>query len=148
MKLYIDADACPVVRIAADIAKSRSIPVCIVLDNTHSTQKYSEYECIVCDKGADSADFVIANLLKNGDIVITQDYGVAAMALAKSCHAVNQNGLIFTSQNIDSLLFSRHIGKKLRQAGHRTKGPSKRTKADDESFKNAFESLLDSICTK
>lgn len=145
MKLYIDADACPVVKIAADIAKKYAVDVCIVLDNTHSTQKYSEYECIVCDKGADSADLVIANLLKKGDVVLTQDYGVAAMALAKSCYAINQNGLIFTQENIDSLLFSRHIGKKLRQAGHRTKGPAKRTKADDDNFKRAFEALLEKI---
>lgn len=145
MTLFIDADACPVVRLAIDIAKSFKLDVCLIFDNTHVMTKYENIPYIICDKGADSADIVLANRLSAGDIALTQDYGVAAMALAKKCYAINQNGLVFTDENIDALLFSRHIGKKLRQAGKRTKGPSKRTRADDERFTAALKTLLSGI---
>ena len=145
MTLFIDADACPVIKIALSEALKRKIHTFIVCDNTHSADKYPEAKCIICDKGDDSVDFVIANRINPGDIVITQDYGVAAMALAKNCMALNQNGLIFTENNIDSLLFSRHIGKKLRNSGYKTKGPSKRTKEDDEAFRKSLLELFSCI---
>ena len=76
------------------------------------------------------------------DIVVTQDYGLAAMAIGKGAKAVNQNGLIFTNANIDRLLMERHIGQKIRRSGGKTKGPAKRTKEDDTRFEMAFEKLL------
>lgn len=141
MKILIDADGCPVTKIALSLAKEREIPVVIVCDTAHEFND-SYAEIIVVDKGADSADFKLVNLANSGDVVITQDYGLAAMCLSKCANVLNQNGLVYTSDNIDSLLLSRHTAKKIRNSGGRLKGPSKRTKQQDEDFKKALLKFL------
>ena len=143
MRVLIDADGCPVTRIAADCARLHGISVTLVCDSAHLFDLPGT-ETITVAKGADSADFRLVNLLKPGDVVITQDYGLAAMALARRAHVLNQNGLIYTDENIDSLLLARHTSRKLRNAGVRVKGPAKRTKEQDEAFLSAFEQLLSS----
>ena len=143
MKIIIDADACPVVDIAVGIAKERNLECILVCDNTHFIQKDGA-ETIIVDKGADSADCKIANLTEKGDVVITQDYGLAALVLGKGGKSLNQNGLIYSDTNIENLLFTRFIGKKERMAGNRTKGPKKRTSQNDADFIKAFNLCLDS----
>ncbi len=142
MKIIIDADACPVVDIAVGIAKERKLECIIVCDNTHFIQKDGA-ETIIVDKGADSADCKIANLTVKGDVIITQDYGLAALVLGKAGKELNQNGLIYSDTNIEKLLFTRYIGKKERMAGNRTKGPPKRTPQNDSDFIKAFNLCLD-----
>lgn len=142
MKIIIDADACPVVDIAVNVAKEKNIQCIIVCDNTHTIEKDGAVT-IVVDKGADSADCRIANLTEKGDVVITQDYGLAALVLGKGGKSLNQNGLIYTDNNIENLLFTRFIGKKERKAGNRTKGPKKRTSQNDADFLKALILCLD-----
>ena len=142
MKIIIDADACPVVDIAVETAKKRSLECIIVCDNTHFIQKDGAVTVVV-DKGADSADCKIANLTEKGDVIITQDYGLAALILGKGGKALNQNGLIYNDSNIENLLFTRYISKKERMAGNRTKGPKKRTPQNDADFIEAFNRLLE-----
>ena len=137
MKIIIDADACPVVDITVNVAKERGFECIIVCDNTHTIER--DYATtIVVDKGADSADCRIANITAKGDVVVTQDYGLATLVLGKSGKALNQNGLIYTDSNIENLLFTRYIGKKERMAGNRTKGPKKRTSQNDVDFLKAL----------
>lgn len=143
MRVLIDADGCPVVRIAVNCTKQHGIPTTLVCDSAHLFD-LPGVETITVTKGADSADFRLVNMLNPGDIVITQDYGLAAMALARRAHVLNQNGLIYTDENIDSLLLARHTSRKLRNAGVRMKGPAKRTKEQDEAFLSTFEKLLSS----
>lgn len=147
MKIIIDADACPVVDIVVSTAKQRNLECIIVCDNTHSIQKDGAVTVIV-DKGADSADCRIANLTEKGDVVITQDYGLAALVLGKNAKALNQNGLIYTDKNIENLLFTRYIGKKERMAGNRTKGPKKRTSQNDSDFIKALILCLEDNLTE
>jgi hypothetical protein len=142
MKILVDADACPVKEAIVREAKKRAVPVVMILDNSHLLQDgYSEI--VTVDQGADSADFKLISLLSPGDLVVTQDFGVAAMALGKGASAVNQNGLIFTADNIDRLLFERHIGKELRRSGRRSGKTRGRTKEDDAAFIRALVHLLD-----
>lgn len=142
MRLLIDADGCPVVRIASECARRHGIPVTLVCDSAHIFDLPGA-EIITVTKGADSADFRLVNLLHQGDIVITQDYGLAAMSLARRAYVLNQNGLRYTNENIDSMLLARHTSRKLRAAGVRMKGPSKRTREQDESFRSALENLIE-----
>ena len=142
MKVIIDADACPVLDIALNMAAEKDLSCIIVCDNAHFIQRENA-ETLVVDKGADSADIKIANTACKNDIVITQDYGLAALVLAKGCKALNQNGLIYTNENIENLLYSRFVNKKIRLSGGRTKGPSKRTAEDDNSFIKSFKKLLE-----
>lgn len=141
MQILVDADACPVKQIIVRLAKQHNIPVTMMIDTSHELNDgYSTV--ITVDKQADSVDFALMNLLTGEDIVVTQDFGLAAMVLGKGAKAINQNGLIFTEENIDKLLFERHIGQKIRRSGGRTRGPAKRTKDDNARFEAAFESLL------
>jgi uncharacterized protein YaiI (UPF0178 family) len=130
MQILVDADACPVKQIIVRLAKQRSIPVIMLIDTSHKLiDGYSRV--ITVDKAADSVDYALMGLLTREDIVITQDFGLAAMVLGKGARAVNQNGMVYTNDNIDKLLMERHIGQKVRRSGGRTKGPSKRTKEDE-----------------
>ena len=142
MRILVDADACPVKEIILRMAKRRNIPVTMVIDTSHELDDgYSTV--ITVDKGSDSADYAITGMATRSDIVVTQDYGLAAMVLARNASALDQNGLIYTCDNIDSLLERRYIGQKIRRGGGRTKGPKKRTREDDERFEAALERMMD-----
>ena len=140
--IYIDADACPVTHIAEEIARRHGIPVTILCDTNHVM--YSDYSTVkLIGAGADAVDLALINLCKAGDIVITQDCGVAALALGKGALAVHQSGKCFTDDNIGGLLMDRHLAKKARRSGkHHLKGPAKRTEDDDRRFADSFERLI------
>lgn len=142
MKILVDADACPVVDLTVREAKARNIPVTLITDTAHVLNR-TDAEVITVEKGSDSADFKLVNLVQKGDLVVTQDYGLAAMVLAKGGRALNQNGMIYSEKNMDTLLFTRHIAKKVRMAGGRTKGPHKRTKEQDEDFLRTLQRMLE-----
>lgn len=141
MKILIDADGCPVVDSTIKVAKKFNIEVIIMCDTSHSFNKEG-VETIVLSKGPDSVDFYLVNKVNKGDIVVTQDYGLAAMVLSKCGHAINQNGLIYNNENIDQLLFTRHISKKARNAGARVKGSKKRSKEDNLIFEEKLTNLI------
>jgi len=142
MRILIDADACPVVRLAENIAREFALPVTLLCDTNHVlTSDYSDIRVI--GAGADAVDLALINLCGRGDVVVTQDYGVAALALGKGAKAIHQNGLIYTNDNIDRMLMERHLARKARMSGkHHFKGPKKRTAQDDLCFQEAFRSLL------
>lgn len=143
MKIYIDADACPVVDIAEKVAAKYMIPVTLLCDTNHILHPdYSEV--IVVDAGADAVDYKLISLCTKEDIVVTQDYGVAAMALGKGCGAIHQSGKWYTNENIDQMLLSRHLNKKAHRSSHKNhlKGPKKRTQKDNEHFESSFERLI------
>ena len=143
MKIFVDADACPVIDIVEDIATKYNIPVTLLCDTNHVlTSDYSEV--VVVGAGADAVDYKLISICHRGDIVVTQDYGVAAMALGKGAFAIHQSGKWYTNENIDQMLMERHLNKKARRASSRNhiKGPRKRTEEDDQRFAEAFEKLL------
>ena len=142
MRILVDADACPVKDIIVRLAKARGYHVIMVCDTSHMIRDgYSEV--ITVDKGRDSVDIALANRLKPSDIVVTQDYGVAALALGKGCRAIGNSGLEYTDGNIDQLLFERHLGQKVRRAGGRTGTIKKRTSEDDARFEEKLLHVLD-----
>ena len=141
MKVLIDADACPVVDIAVRLCKELQIPCYLLCDTAHQMHRDGA-ETLIFDKGADSVDFALVNRTSTGDIVITQDYGVASMCLAKGARILHQDGWEYTQWNISGLMEQRHAAKKFRAAGGRTKGPAKRTSAQDKAFADAFRQLL------
>lgn len=144
MRIFIDADGCPVVDITIKMAQRNNIPVTIVCDTCHVFSR-ENVDIITVDKGADSADFRLVNLISKGDIAVTQDYGLAAMCLAKNAFVINQNGMIYDDSNIDSLLLARHTAKKIRNSGGRLKGPKKRTEQQNSEFENAISKLINNI---
>lgn len=144
MKILVDADACPVKNIIVELAKQKSIKVVMIIDTSHQLDDgYSEV--ITVEKGKDSVDIALINRVNKDDIVVTQDYGVATMALSKKARAINQNGMIYNNDNIDRLLFERYLSQKVRRSGGKTQNLRKRSKEDDIKFRNAFLKLLLSI---
>lgn len=141
MKILIDADGCPVVDITVAQAKKHKTQCLILCDTSHVFEKEGAVT-LTFSKGADSVDFALVNRVSAGDIVITQDYGLAAMCLARHAIVINQDGMEYSSDNIDALLLARHTARKIRNSGGRLKGPVKRSPAQDEQFKAVLISLL------
>lgn len=140
-RILIDADGCPVVDETVALAKRFDCPCLILCDTAHRFEKTGA-QTLVFSKGADSVDFALVNLVAPDDIVITQDYGLAAMCLARGTHVLNQDGMAYTSDNIDGLLLARYTAKKIRNGGGRLKGPKKRTAEQDGAFMRALTALL------
>ncbi len=141
MEIFIDADGCPVTALVVKLAADHHIPCTILCDTAHRIQ-YPGTRTIVVSQGADSVDFTLVNLLHPGDIVVTQDYGLAAMCLSRKAIAIHHNGMVYTNENIDSLLFFRAAAKKIRRGGGRLKGPARRTRDQDKAFADSFSNLL------
>ena len=161
LHIYVDADACPVVRIVEKIAEKYTIPVTMLCD-TNLVLQSNYSEVIVVGAGADAVDYKLISICHKGDIVVSQDYGVAAMALGKGAYAIHQSGKWYTNDNIDQMLMERHLNKKARRAsgknhikghtmssGHRfcadrsgSGDPKKRTPEDDEHFSESFEKMI------
>ena len=140
MRILIDADGCPVTMETVKIGNEYGVESIIFCDTSHEFN-IENVRVITVGKGADSADFALVNKVQSGDIVISQDYGLSAMALAKGAIIINQNGLIINDFNIDTLL-TRHLAKKARRAGKHLKGPSKRTAEQDEKFEKTLRGIL------
>lgn len=101
--------------------------------------KRRERETLTVSKGADSVDFALVNRVEPGDIAVTQDYGLAAMCLAKRALPLSQDGLLYTEENIGALLQSRYAAQKIRRSGGRLKGPKKRTSEQDAAFERTLQ---------
>ena len=143
MQILVDADACPVVVIIEKIAKENSVPVMLLCDTNHVLS--SDYsKVVVVGAGADAVDYKLISICHKGDIVVSQDYGVAAMALGKGAYAIPQSGTWYTNDNIDQILMERHLNKKARRSFRKChiKGPKKRTEEDDERLAQSFEKML------
>lgn len=141
MKILVDADGCPVVDPTIRIANAHEVPVLLVCDTAHEMFRPGA-ETMIVSKGADAVDFVLVNRIQPHDIVVTQDYGLAAMALAKRGRPIDQNGRWYTDSNIDQLLDSRHFAQKVRQSGGRLKGPKKRSAEQNEAFESSLTRLI------
>ena len=143
MQIFVDADACPVVDIVETIAEKYNISTTLLCDTNHIL--YSDYsDVIVVGAGADTVDYKLISICHKGDVVVSQDYGVAAMALGKGAYAIHQSGKWYTDKNIDRMLMERHLNKKARRGSSKNhiKGPKKRTSEDDERFAQSFEKLV------
>lgn len=141
MQVLIDADGCPVVDIAIGLCRAYSMPCLLLCDTAHEFHREGARTMVV-DQWADSVDYALANRVRPGDIVITQDYGLASMCLARGARVLHQDGWEYTPDNMDALLLVRHNSRKLRASGGRTRGPKKRTHAQDDAFEAAFRKLL------
>ena len=141
MRILVDADACPVKEQIVRVSKKLEIYVIMFVDTSHEiNDDYSKV--ITVDKGRDAVDIKLVNEASTGDIVVTQDFGVASMALAKGSKAINQNGMVYDETNIDRLLFERHISAKARKAGGKSTKHKKRNKENNNQFEIEFQKLI------
>lgn len=146
MKIYVDADACPVKDIIIFEARKLEIPVILVTSFSHfsNSEQPSGVETIYVDSGADAADYRIVKLAEKGDIIVTQDYGLASLGLAKGIIVLHHKGFSYTNENIDQLLQTRYLSAMARRSGQRTKGPKPFTAEDREQFRDLFSQVISS----
>ena len=143
--LFVDADGCPVTDIAIRLAEKHHIPCTLLCDTAHQIDRPNA-RTIIVSKGPDSVDFALVNLLHSGDVVVTQDYGLAAMCLSRGAIPIRQDGLVYTADNMDALLTFRAAASRIRRGGGRLKGPHRRTAQEDQTFWAALDSLLRKCC--
>jgi uncharacterized protein len=145
MKIYIDADACPVKDIIISEGTRAKIPVILVTSFSHfsNAEQSPGVETIYVDSGAEAADYRIMKLAEKGDIIVTQDYGLASLALAKRCTVLHHKGYTYTNENIDQLLQTRYLSAMARKGGQRTKGPKPFTAEDREKFRELFKKVIE-----
>jgi len=141
MKILVDADACPrsVLQICMELGRRQNIPVWTVASFNHHIE--SDHP-IVVGNNSQEADIKIMNLTETGDIVITGDWGLAAMVLGKGARCLSPVGREYRPEKIDFLLEEREAKAKFRRGGGRTKGPKKRTSEDDERFASSLEKIF------
>ena len=141
MRIIVDGDSCPGKTIVEKVAKEHNIEVIIYCDINHVIN--SEYSTVIyVDSGFQTVDMKIANIANKNDIIITQDFGVAAMVLSKDAFALSPKGNIYSSENIDRLLFERHISQKVRKSGGKTKNAKKRNAEDDKRLEYNLKRLI------
>ena len=141
MRVLIDGDGCPVVDIAVSLCRKGQIPCLLLCDTAHEFYREGA-ETLTFDKGSDSVDYALVNRVQPGDLVITQDYGLASMCLARQARVLHQDGWEYTSQNIDGLLLQRHVSRQYRLSGGRIKAIPKRTPAQNRAFQAAMGAIL------
>lgn len=147
MKIYVDADACPVKESIISIAQDAGISVILVKSFSHFSNDNEEpgVETVYVDTGAEAADYRIMKLAKKGDIIVTQDYGLASLGLAKGCIVLHHKGFTYTNENIDQLLQTRYVSAMARKAGKKTKGPKALTAEDKENFRTLFIQTIEQL---
>ena len=145
MKIYIDGDGCPVISEIIEISKKYCIETIIVKDYNHEININNEYvKIITVEQGSDFADIYIANNISKGDLLITNDIGLASMVLNKNINILNFNGLKIEESNIEYLLFTRHLGKVNRKNKIYISKFKKRTTEDNLAFERNLTELIDS----
>jgi uncharacterized protein YaiI (UPF0178 family) len=142
MRIFVDADACPVKDIVIKVAQTHEIPIYMVCSLSHVSHFGDGVESIIVDNVSEAADMAIVNKTKLGDMVITQDYGLAAMLLGKKCLVLHHNGFMYTNENIEELLYKRHLHAKIRRGGGKHKGPKAFTQEDKDRFKQLLTAVL------
>lgn len=144
MKIFVDTDACPVKDIIISEGTAAKIPVILVtsFDHFSSVEYPAGVETVYVDSGADAVDYRIMDLARRGDIIVTQDYGLASLGLAKGCAVLHHNGFSYSNENIDQLLQTRYLSAMARKGGQRTKGPSAFTSEDREKFRRLFKKII------
>src|SRR5690625_1166299 len=132
MKIYVDADASPVIDIVIEVATGKKIPVILVksFDHFSRADEMDGVQNVYVETGAGAADYRIMQLAERGDVLITQDSGLASLGVGKGCPALHHKGFAYTNDNIDQLLQSRHLSAKARRSGQKTKGPKPITTED------------------
>ena len=141
--VYVDADACPVKADVARLATRRGVRVVFVGNSSQGATPVHGVEVVTVGDGLDAADYEIVVRAEAGDVVVTDDIGLASMALPKGARCLSSRGKLFDADNIGFLMASREIGRQIREAGGRTKGPREYLRKDLDRFKQAFCAVLD-----
>ncbi|HOJ78495.1 MAG TPA: DUF188 domain-containing protein [Bacillota bacterium] len=141
MQVLVDADACPknVLKIIRQLQAEYRFRLITVASFNHL---FDNPDHITVGNESQATDIEIINRIQAGDLLVTHDYGLAALALGKKALVIGINGRIYSDATIDFLLEERNLKSRLRRSGLKTKGPAARTETDDRRFRDNFLKLL------
>ncbi|MBS3970178.1 MAG: DUF188 domain-containing protein [Clostridia bacterium] len=144
MKILVDADSCPkkAMMILIELAGLYNVPLLAISSFNHQIEGI---EKIIVGNEPQAADMALINKTSRGDIVVTQDWGLASLVLSKGGNCIAPSGYVYSKEKIAFMLEERHIKAKVRKGGGRTKGPAPRSKEDDERFRKNLELLLKQV---
>ncbi len=145
LQIVVDGDACPVKSEIAEVARIFQVPVLLVASYDHFMREQAGVTVVQVDRSDQSADLYIANHIHHGDVVVTQDYGLAALALSKSCHVISFRGMYYSDEDIEQMLDRRHHQAKARRNGKHSKGPKPITSEDKTFFQQKLTKLLQNL---
>ncbi len=111
----------------------------------HRLQPVQGVQIVQVDRSDQSADLYIANHIRKGDILVTQDYGLAAIGLSKGALVLSNRGQRYREETIGFMLEQRHISAKQRRNGRYGKGPKPFSDEDRDKFLQALTKLLSSL---
>ncbi|HOQ17462.1 MAG TPA: YaiI/YqxD family protein [Defluviitaleaceae bacterium] len=142
-RIIIDGDSCPVLKIIERVSQKYQIKAILFCSYCHLPNEKYHMEYRIVDSLPQAADMAIINFIDKEDIVVTQDYGLAALVLAKGAFAISTNGYIYSNENMDMLLYRRHLSSEIRKMKGRIKGPPKRNETDDFEFEENLIKLIE-----
>lgn len=144
LKIWVDADACPVVvkEILFRAAERTGVKVTLVANQALRTPKSPHINTLQVPKGFDVADNEIVKRLVAGDLVITSDIPLAADVIEKGGVALSPRGELYSTENIRGRLNMRDFMDTLRASGIDTGGPPVLSQSDRQSFANHLDTLL------
>ncbi|MES2180573.1 MAG: YaiI/YqxD family protein, partial [Pseudomonadota bacterium] len=144
MRIWVDADACPVVikEILFRAAERTKITTTLVANQFLRTPPSAYIKTMQVPSGFDVADNKIVQVLEAGDLVITADIPLAAQVIEKGGHALNPRGELYTSANIKERLAMRNLMEALRDNGVDIAGPAAFNQADRQLFASALDRFI------
>jgi len=142
MKIVVDADACPVKDVIVDISAELGLPLLMVASLSHTIDVPEGVGVVTVDSSYQATDMAIINRAQAGDVVVTDDYGLASLSLGKGAHPISYRGRLFTHENIGPLLEARHLKSKERRAGLKSRGPRRFSPEDKRAFSSNLRALL------
>lgn len=140
-KIFVDADACPVKEEIVQVSQVFQVPICFVASYAHQTD-FGGGTWMYVDSVQDEADFHIYKHAKPGDLVVTQDMGLASLLVKKGVHVLSPRGTIITDEQMDTILYNRYVSAKLRREGTFSKGPKAFSKEDKKKFQQNLQKIL------
>tara|TARA_B100001175_G_scaffold234627_1_gene201021 strand:- start:2023 stop:2472 length:450 start_codon:yes stop_codon:yes gene_type:complete len=142
IKIYVDADACPVKNEIERVATRHNLKTYMVCDGGIRPSLNPLIKLVVVSQGADAADDWIADHIGRADICVTNDIPLAARCLKKEAFALKSNGKSYTNDNIGMALATREILERIRESGEMTGGPPPFNKTDRSKFLDQIEKIV------
>lgn len=141
-RIYVDADSCPVKEEVTSISTAFRVEVIFVSSYAHYISAGEDVRTVQVDSEKEAVDFYIINRASRDDVVVTQDHALASILVGSHVRVISPRGMIYDAEEIPLMLEQRHIARKERRAGNKTKGPRKFTNVDRQRFCENFKKIL------
>jgi uncharacterized protein YaiI (UPF0178 family) len=141
IRIFVDADACPVKQEIVQAGTGFHVDIYFIASYAHQSESHSG-NWIYVDSFKDQVDFYIYKHVRKGDIVVTQDMGLASLLVKQGVRVLSPRGTILRDEQMDTILYNRYMSAKLRRNGTYTKGPKAFSAEDRKRFLQELKKIL------